>query len=138
MRLFLDANILFSAAHTPAGRAAGLFLLARQGRCELLSSPHAIEEARRNIRIKYPDQAKSLEAFVLELCVTAEAPAPLVAWAIDQSLPLEDAPILAAAVASKADVLLTGDRTHFGHLYGKSLRGVEIVSPAAALAKILR
>jgi predicted nucleic acid-binding protein len=138
MRLFLDANILFSAAHTPAGRARAFFSLARLGRCELISSPHAIEEARRNIQIKYPDQSESLEALVSALRVTREAPAPLVAWALEQSLPSEDAPILAAAVASRADVLLTGDRTHFGHLYGKSLRGVEIVTPAAALAMILR
>ena len=32
MRLFLDANVIFSAAVSPGGRARGLFRLARHGR----------------------------------------------------------------------------------------------------------
>jgi predicted nucleic acid-binding protein len=137
MRLFLDANVVFSAAHSPDGRARALFRLARKGQCELLSSPHAIEEARRNIRIKYPEKSDDLEALVSELHVTPEATPPAVAWARKQSLPLEDAPILAAAVEAAADLLVTGDRTHFGRFFGKSLRGVGIATPAKALRKLL-
>jgi predicted nucleic acid-binding protein len=73
MRLFLDANVLFSGAYSPDGRARALFLLARQGRCELLSSPHAIEEASRNMQLKYPDKAGELDILVSELQVTVEA-----------------------------------------------------------------
>jgi hypothetical protein len=47
----------------------------------------------------------------------------------DAGLPPKDAPILAAAIASKADRLLTGDLKHFGHLYGRTFQGVLIVSP---------
>jgi predicted nucleic acid-binding protein len=138
MRLFLDANVLFSAAHSPDGRARVLFTLTRLDRCDLLSSPHAIEEARRNLQLKYPDDLAELEELVSDLVVTSEANPANVAWAIAQSLPREDAPILAAAVEAKADLLVTGDRTHFGSMYGKSRRGVKVVSPAQALAQLLQ
>jgi predicted nucleic acid-binding protein len=137
MRLFLDANVLFSAAHGSGGRARALFLLARTGRCELYSSPHAIEEARRNIEIKYPEKYGDFDSLVSEVRVTAEAAPKNIAWAVEQSLPLEDAPILTAAVEAKTDLLVTGDRTHFGHLYCKSLRKVHVVSLAEALGQIM-
>jgi len=52
-------------------------------------------------------------------------------------LPFKDAPILAAAAAARVDLLVTGVRTHFGHLFGQRLRDVTIVLPAEALARVL-
>lgn len=137
MRLFLDANVLFTAAHNPDGRAAALFALARQGTCELLSSPHALEEARRNLKLKYPGTAGALEGLLVQVAIEREASSRLVTWALGQGLPSKDAPILAAAVHARADVLVTGDRTHFGPLYGRSFEGVLVLSPAEALARLL-
>lgn len=53
---------------------------------------------------------------------------------LKQGLPLKDAPVLGAAVRSGADYLVTGDARHFGHLFGASVGGVRILTPAAALA----
>ena len=58
-------------------------------------------------------------------------------WARSTGLPEKDAPILAAAAQTKADILVTGDRTDFGGLYERKLRGVEILPPRAALERIL-
>jgi predicted nucleic acid-binding protein len=69
--------------------------------------------------------------------VVPEAAAVDVAWAAEQGLPPKDAPILASAVACGADALVTGDRTHFGHLFGRCLRGVFVLNPAQALARVL-
>jgi predicted nucleic acid-binding protein len=60
-----------------------------------------------------------------------------VSWALTLGLPLDDAPILAAAVRARADLLVTGDRAHFGALAGRNLRGVEVASPAEALSRVL-
>ena len=54
MRLFLDANILFTALHNPTGKAALVIELGIQGRWELFSSAYALEEARRNLERKFP------------------------------------------------------------------------------------
>jgi hypothetical protein len=42
-----------------------------------------------------------------------------------------------AAIALGCHVLVTGDKTHFGALYGKSVEGVEVLSPAQVAAKLL-
>lgn len=48
-------------------------------------------------------------------------------------LAAKDTPILLAALAAGASHLLTGDRRHFGHLFGKSVGGVKILMPATYL-----
>jgi len=138
VRLFLDANVLFTAAHNPGGRSAAIVQLARAGACTLVTSPHAVEEARRNLRLKYSSAVDALEGLLAITSVEAEAPSSGVAWALERGLPLKDAPILAAAAQAHCDVLVTGDRTHFGPLYGRRLRGVEILSPAEALERLLK
>lgn len=137
MRLFLDANVLFTAAHNPEGRSAALVAMARRGFCSLHTSPHALEEARRNVRLKLPEKELTLETILGAVSVECEASTPLVDWALEQGLPLKDAPILASAVGARTDLLVTGDRKHFGGLYGSSLRGVEIVTPAEALSRLV-
>jgi predicted nucleic acid-binding protein len=137
MLLFLDANVLFSAAHNPDGRAAALFTLARAGRCTLVTSPHALTEARRNLQLKYPHRLPALTSLEALITVGLEATPDGAAWARNAGLPPDDAPILAAAVQAQADLLVTGDRTHFGHLFEKSVRGVEVIPPAEALQRVL-
>ena len=39
-------------------------------------------------------------------------------------------PILAAAIAASVDYLITGDKSHFGHLYGTRVSGVYVITPA--------
>jgi len=137
VKVFLDANVVFSAAHQREGRAQALLLLARAGRCDLMVSAHALEEARRNLTRKSHSFDKRPADLLTMTEVVAEAPAPLVAWALEHGLPLKDAPILAAAVHANADILVTGDLRDFGHLFGKSLRGVRILSLAKAIEAVL-
>ena len=137
MRLFLDANVLFAAAYSPNGRSAALFALAGEGLCSLSSSRHAIDEAARNLALKAPDTMPAFERLLALLEVVPEADPRLVAWAAELGLPANDAPILAAAVASQLDLLVTGDRTHFGHLFGRTIGSVTVTVPGDALAIVL-
>jgi predicted nucleic acid-binding protein len=137
MRVFLDANVLFSAAYLDRSEPEALFRLSRAGLCELIASPYTIEEARRNLSRKRPQRLPLLEQLLSSLTVCAEPSRDDIEWALAQGLGLKDAPVLGAAVQAGADVLVTGDRTDFGRLYGRSLRGVEILTPAAALDRVL-
>jgi predicted nucleic acid-binding protein len=47
----------------------------------------------------------------------------------------KDRPILAAAIAASVDYLITGDKSHFGHLYGTRVSGVYVISPADFLGQ---
>jgi uncharacterized protein len=137
MRIFLDANVLFSAAYSTSNGLRGFFSLADVGVCELISSPFARDEARRNIARKYPAKTADLEHLIARITICREATSDAVRWARSTGLPDKDAPILAAAVQAKADMLVTGDRAHFGILYACKVGGVEVLTPAAALERIL-
>ena len=138
MKLFFDANVIFSAAHRDEGRAQDLFALARAGRCELVSSTHAMEEARRNLELKSTGFEDRLATALAQIIVVAEAPTALTEWAKEQDLPVKDAPILAAAVHAGADLLVTGDARDFGRHYGRTLRGIQVVAPVRALDIVLK
>ena len=110
MRLFLDANILFTAAHNPGGKAALVIELGIQGYRELFSSPYAIEEARRNLERKFPQTLETLNSLQrgIRLVKHQEGQSTL------NGLAQKDQPIFQAALASRATHLLTGDLKDFG------------------------
>jgi len=137
MRLFLDANVLFSAAWSSGSRLEILFALADAGLCVLTSSAFAIDEAQRNLATKRPESLQRLAELLVLVERVPEAAASECRWAVEQGLPPKDAPILAAARQAGADVLLTGDATHFGHLYDSPVGGMRILRPADALALLL-
>ena len=90
----------------------------------------------RKLTDEYPDRLAELTSLLQYVEQVAEADSDLVLWA-QNYLPAKDAPILAAAVASRVDLLVTGDKRHFGALYDRELRGVRVVSLAGALWAIL-
>lgn len=112
LRLFLDANVLFTAAHTPDGKAAFLFAAVPTAAWEILTSDYAIEEAMRNLARKYPDCVPRLEELVAQ---ARRVPQPDVSPS-PAGLPEKDLPIYFAARGARATHLLTGDLQHFGAL----------------------
>lgn len=110
MRLFLDANVLFTAAHNPQGKAAFVIEMAGESGWELVTSELAVEEARRNLERKFPDCVPMLDSILRVIKRHLAAPS----CDCPVSLPEKDRPILSAAMLSGATHLLTGDRKHFG------------------------
>lgn len=112
MRIFLDANVLFTAAHNPKGKAALIIELGQSGIWRLATSAYAAEEARRNISRKFPACSERLDAVLQNIVLVAddqEIPSPA-------GLTEKDRPVFRAARACRADVLLTGDLRDFGFL----------------------
>lgn len=141
MRVFLDANILFSAAKSNGAVRALLRLLVDHGH-ECWADAYVLAEARRNLQVKGAEALHVLDALLPHLKVagampTSAAPTGLVeadlAW-----LPEKDRPVLAAAARLRCDVLVTGDRTHFGNGYGRSFAGVTVHSPRSLAELVLR
>ncbi len=127
MRIFLDANILFSAAKSDGAVRRLLTLLIDAGH-ECWVNSYVLEEARRNLVIKIPENLSALDALLSQLHL-ADIYSPLTVPKAALKLPEKDRPVLAAAIHLYCDVLVTGDRTHFGYLYGKTIDGVKICSP---------
>ena len=122
-RLFLDANILFSAAYRPQ---AGLRRLWALGDVELITSSYALEEARGNLR--EPIQRERLEQLAHAMQITMSFVDRLSPKGI--SLPDKDRPILLAAIDVQATHLLTGDFRDFGPYFGHVIERVLILPPA--------
>ena len=112
-----------------------LLALLRHDGHELRADDYVLEEARRNLALKIPDALADLDA-VMRLVsmrsgtarVRADSPWPL---------PAKDQPVLEAATRHECEILVTGDKTHFGALYGKAIEGVTILSPAQVAARLL-
>ena len=128
MRIFLDANILFSAGKS-AGAMRGFLETLKSSGHTLVADAYVVEEARRNLEAKFPAALKDFECLLNQLESAATLRCFLPPGLVPE-LPEKDRPVLAAAIQRRCDVLLTGDKTHFGPLYGKNLEGVTVHSPA--------
>ena len=127
--VFLDANVLFTAAHNPHGKASLLIQLAAAGTFRLFTSSYALEEAERNIAAKYSECLPALTRLLEGMTVV---PATVAFVDCPDSLPAKDAPVFAAAVQCRATHLLTGDVKHFGPLMNRpDLCGGMIVQTVA-------
>jgi len=127
MPVFLDANVLFSAAKADGAVRALLGMLLSGGHACWVDA-YVVEEARRNLAAKHPARVDALEALLTQLQVAETClPNPQLDAALE--LPEKDRPVLAAAIHHGCTALVTGDRTHFGPLYGKTIHNVTIHSP---------
>lgn len=115
MRVFLDANVIFTAAHNPRGKAAFVIDLGAAGHFLLFTSDAAFLEAERNLAAKYPGSIpflRTIMGLITQLSADLSAPFP-------DGLPTKDAVIFQAAVTCHATHFLTGDLRHFGPLMNR-------------------
>ena len=123
--IFLDANVLFSAAYRSD---AGLRKLWRLAGVRIVTSAYAVEEARRNL--SQPPQHRELDELLgcVEVVPTAAPTDHLLFSRVE--LPNKDRPVLLAAIGVGATHLLTGDFWHYmGPYRGKRIQRVLILSP---------
>jgi predicted nucleic acid-binding protein len=136
MRISLDANILFSAAKS-AGAVRGLLGLLEGAGHTLFADDYVVAEARRNLEVKGQDAPGSLDAILASIEVARfrrdDADRQVAAL-----LPEKDRPVLAAAIRLGCHALVTADKTHFGRLYGRNVRGVAIHSPRSIYEALTR
>jgi hypothetical protein len=125
-RVFLDANVLFSAAYKAN---AGLVRLWKLPNFVLFSSSYALEEARANFEEE--DQNARLNRLSASLQLFEAGNRQLPAGIL---LP-ENTPILLAAIAAGATHLLTGDIHHFGTYFGRKIAGIEVALPGTYMTQ---
>ena len=136
MRVFLDANVLFSAALSARGTAPALLLLADTAGADCVSSAYAWAEAHRNLAAKAPHALHTLGLIETVVGSVPEAMAAHVERALAARVVAKDAPVLAAAIQCGAAVFVTADVRHFGHLFGKNVDAVLVLALRAALDHI--
>ena len=110
IRLFLDSNVLFTAAHNPEGKASLVIDLAAAGNWEVVTCAYCLAEARLNLEKKHPAALGRLNG-ILE---TVHLVPDVTGEQCTLLLPENDRPVFASAQRCKATHFLTGDRRHFG------------------------
>jgi predicted nucleic acid-binding protein len=129
MRIFLDANALFSGANEQS-QLHRLITHLKQSHT-LVTSTYAHIEAVRNIRAKRPKWEFGYTQIIAGIEMVES---------IDRELSVEivakDRPILATAIHTKCDCLITGDKRHFGHLFNKTTEGVTVLSPLMLIQRL--
>lgn len=135
MRLFLDADMLFTAAHNPNGKAALTIELGKRRHWTLATSLYASEEARRNLARKFPRSLDDLNALLRDIPLVEPRPG----LPFPAALAEKDRPIFRAAVTCQATHLLTGDLRDFGPLMNRpeETSGILVQSVAELLESVL-
>ncbi len=136
MKVFLDANVLFSASLGAAGAAQALLVAAAQAGVPCLSSERAFAEAHRNLERKAPSSVPNLELISMLVSRVPEPGTAAIAAARAAGVVEKDAPVLGAALACGADWFVTGDQRHFGHLFGRQVEGVLVLPLRTAVDRL--
>ena len=128
--IFLDANVLVSAAWKEGSEVAQIW---RMEGLRLITSNYVMGEVQRNLH--QVSQIERLRRLMRSVQILALESLPDIPPEIE--LPEKDRPVLAAAIQAQAVHLLSGDKRHFGPLYGKTILGVRITAPTELL-EVLR
>lgn len=129
MRVFLDANVLFSASN--AGSSISRLVEWLFAEATAVTSDLAREEARRNLAMKRADWLPAFEQLMRKI-----EEVPSVLFGLPVSLDEKDRPLLCAAIRAGCTHFATGDRRDFGHVFGKTVELVQVVD-LLSLAKLL-
>lgn len=128
-RLFLDANVIFSAAYKPDARVRELWGLAR---VELVTSGYALEEASRNLAAIRPGNLHELERLTDRLRLAEPSEGRTLPAGV--TLNEKDRPVFLAALEAGVTHFLTGDRD-FDALLDSSVEGVLVLRPGEYLRR---
>lgn len=127
-RVFLDANVLFSAAYKQT-KLRSLWTLSN---VTLITSSYAVAEAEINLAKERPETLTELEDLLHKVMIIKTLNRQTF---VSITLEKKDQPILLAAIDAQATHLLTGYIKHFGHLFGVYVEGVLILTPAQYFQK---
>lgn len=122
-RVLLDTNVILSALLSPNGIPAKCASIASE-KYTLVLCDHVIAELREVVNRKLPHLLPALEEFLAQLPYEpVETPSENVG--APQMGDPKDSPILAAAIAANADILVSGDH----HFLDLAIAKPKIMSP---------
>ena len=131
LHVFLDSNVIFSGMYHSQSAPGVILEHFIEGRLKVIISQQVLEEVVRTIKEKLPQALPALRRLLVNIPPEIrEAPTPeeIARWA--EVIHIEDAGILAAAVAAQPDYFITGDKHFFENPDIVEKSGLHIVTPA--------
>jgi putative PIN family toxin of toxin-antitoxin system len=114
IKVFIDTSVLISGVASLTGASAAVLDLCEAESIQILISRQVLVEADRNFSAKLPGLVNEFRQFIRNLVPLMVEDPP--AAAVERAASLidrKDAAILAAAIESKVDFLITLDKKHF-------------------------
>ena len=138
LRVFLDANVMFSGVYSESGAPKRLLDACALGQFQAAVSRVVLDELARNLRTKAPAALPTLERVFREVSfeMADDPPERETRRWFDAGLG-SDAPIIAAAMRVGVDYFCTGDRRVIAHGRAGALRALNVISPAG-LVRLLQ
>ena len=125
IKVFIDTSVLIAGVASLTGASAAVLDLCEAESIQMVISRQVLVEADRNFSAKLPGLVNQFRQFIRNLAPLMVEDPP--AAAVERSASLidrKDAAILAAAIESKVEFLITLDKKHF--LKQKVLRNIPI------------
>ena len=114
LRVFLDTSVIIAGMVSGRGAAHEVLRLGESGVIQVYLSEQVLTEADRVFRAKFPTLIAEFHKFLRNLDpVLVDDPTRAEVSSIEGWINADDAPILAAAIKSRADCLVTWDLKHF-------------------------
>jgi len=112
MKVFIDSNVIISAARNPNGKPFQAFTKAVTFPNTGIISEQNIEEIRRIFNRKFPHQIPLLEHFwAFALPLLSVLPIPANAYSDEVKIQdADDRPLLRTAIYANVDIFITGDK----------------------------
>ena len=112
MRVMVDTNIIISAIRNPNGTPFAAYAKAAQPPYKIVLCDQIIDEVRKVFNRKFPDSVPLIERFFTwALFEVVSTPGEDKRTETENMIrDVKDRPILRAALASKVDILITGDK----------------------------
>lgn len=139
MRVFLDASVVFSGFMSPTGGSYKIISLCREKHIIGISTQTIIQEVKRNIH-KAPKSAEQLDQFISSHRLLIRSELTLSEIEVFKSIVAEkDAHVLAGAILTISDYLVTLDKLHLLNSPVKNAMKsrIDIVSPGEFLESLL-
>jgi predicted nucleic acid-binding protein len=140
IRAFLDASVIFAAVYSKTGAARELFRQAIHDQVRLVVNQDVLDEAQRNLTKKAAQEVGQLRVLMamIDPEIAPDPSAKLVAQ-VSQYVVEKDVPVVAGALATQVDYLVTFDRKHLiepAEVAEKS--GLKIVLPEVVVEAVRR
>lgn len=120
MRVFIDTNVIVSAALFPNSIPARAFAKASSYPNKGIVCSQTFEEMRKTFNKKFPDKIRLMEHFIA-IAITSLVVVPVSETELpdeDRIRDPKDIPLYRTARSVNADIILTGDKEHLKyHLY---------------------
>ena len=112
IRVFTDASVIIASIISPTGASCELLKRHTYGEIQLIINRYVLLEAKRNLKLKSPNNVGTVDMLVDLLALDIVEVKPETVREVSAYTEMKDAPVVAGAIKGECQYLLTYDKKH--------------------------